>query len=330
MDVTITSTVTLSKGGRLVDNDLGLSVDNFGKIDYDNVVLQIQTNTATSPFLNVVSPTAPLSEETNLGLLGSGSAENIDLKVTLKQGATMGVFMVPVTIRAINSDLGTVVNTTIDARITIRGVGPKLEITTVSPKSVNPGSSFTLTLTIVNNGDDTARNVVLWSANEATGGITIVTSSGNSEENGDLNPPSAVATPMMLQDIAPGDNVTISIPMKSNADMSSGHVFDVTFGITFVDSFGVEPTDAETYHTIAVKSSGWGGSIWGNFVLSLTILAIIVMICLIVIVVVWVRKARAAKKMQQMAAQHPGMEHKGGVPQGGTFIAETPPQPPQP
>lgn len=329
MDITITSTVTLSKGGKLMDNDLTMSVDNYGNIDYDNVILQIQTNTATSPFLNVVSPTAPLSEETNLGWLGAGQTEDANLKVTLKQGATMGVFMVPVTIRAINSDLGTVVNTTIDARITIRGVGPKLEITTVSPKTVNPGSSFTLVLTIENGGDDTARNVVLWTENQASGGITIVTSSGNSEENGDLNPPSAVATPMMLPDIAPGANVTVSIAMKSNADMSSGHVFDVTFGITYVDSFGVAPSDAETYHTVAVKSSGWGGSVWGNFILALTILTIIVMICVIVIVVVWVRKQRAAKKMQQMAAQHPGVEHKAGVQQGGTFQTDNPPPPPQ-
>jgi hypothetical protein len=307
IDVSVTSTVTLSKEGKLVDNTLSVEVQNYGYIDYSNVVLQIETNSANSPFLNVISPGAGFSEEAKLtGMLNGGSTENVGLKVTLKDDAQMGVFMVAVRVRGINTDMGELVNDTVEARITIRGVGPKLQITTVSPKIVGVGSTFTLTLTIENKGDDTARNVLLWSVSSQTSGnAIIVIGDANTEVNGELTPPVATASPIILPDIAPGANVTVSLPMKTSADIESGHVFEVTIGISYVDSMGYGPSSEETYHRVAVKTSGWGGSVISWFYIFLVVLTIVVMICLAVIVFIWAKKNRVKKGAPQIVASEP-------------------------
>jgi hypothetical protein len=227
----------------------------------------------------------------------------------------MGVYSVPVTMRAINDDFGILVEDTIDARVTIRGVGPKLVITSVLPKTVNPGSSFTLTLTIENRGDDTARQVFLWSAAEGAESVLIIGGGDDTEMNGDLAAPIATMAPIVIQDIAPGENVTVNIAMKSNADMSGGHVFEERFGISYVDSFGVGPSSAETYHTVAIKSSGIGVSSRGMLYLVLTLVGIVVFAAVIVVAFVWARKNWVPRRKKNASPYIVG--------------SEQPPQPPQ-
>ncbi len=215
--------------------------------------------------------------------------------------------MVPVNVRGINDDMGVFVEDTVEARITIMGVGPKLVITSSTPSKINPGATFDLTLTIENQGDDTARGVILWSANNA------ITGTGNSEENCDLEAPVPLVSPMVLPDIGPGDNITVVIKMRSNEDMSGGHVYQVSLGISYVDSYGYGPSSSETYYDIAIKSNGMGGSALGNLYFVLMLVGIVCFVAIIVIVLVWARKnwvPRRKKNAPVIVGQQPAYEQQ--------------------
>ncbi len=284
MDLMLTSQNTLSLGGRIVDNGLQLAVQNFGNIDFGNVVLQIETNSATSPFLNVIDPAADFSEEAMLGTLWAGSTEFVTLRVDLAPGVESGVHSVPVTITGVNMDMGAAMTTTLDARVTISGVGPKLEITTVSPGEIKNGADFTLTLTITNNGDDVARNVRLTMPNIGVAGET-------NEINGDIAAPIADALPIYIADLAPGESVEVEIEMKANKDMSSGHVYLMTFATAYTDSFG---DFTSINHGVSLKSTGFGGSTVGMFYYAMIILILVASCFLIAYTAIMVKKYKKA------------------------------------
>jgi len=308
IDFSLTSVTELSTGGQLIDNGVMVTLQNYGNIDYTNVVLTMVTNDADSPFLNAVDPTAAESEPVVMpGTVNSGSSYSVTFRVTLMDDADMGIFMVPVNVRGINDDMGVFVEDTVEARITIMGVGPKLVITSSTPSKINPGATFDLTLTIENQGDDTARGVILWSANNA------ITGTGNSEENGDLEAPVPLVSPMVLPDIGPGDNITVVIKMRSNEDMSGGHVYQVSLGISYVDSYGYGPSSSETYYDIAIKSNGMGGSALGNLYFVLMLVGIVCFVAIIVIVLVWARKnwvPRRKKNAPVIVGQQPAYEQQ--------------------
>ena len=296
LDLMITSRNPLSLGGRLVDNPLTLDVQNFGNIDFINMIVKLETNTATSPFLNVIDPTAPFSEEAILGTLDADDTESVILRVNLKPGISAGVHSVPITIIGVNDDMGEAVETVLNARITITGVGPKLEVTAVAPGEIKNGADFTLTMTITNNGDDTARNVVLNMANIGGGGDDI---------NGDLATPAADALPMYLADIAPGASIEVEVPMKANKDMSSGHVYIIGFTVNYIDSFGNGPDlwSGEADHYVSLKSTGLGGTVIGQFYYSLIILVLIAAICLIAYTAIHVKKYKKANPKNGVETQ---------------------------
>jgi hypothetical protein len=284
LDILLTSQNQLSLGGRLVDNGLILTVQNYGNIDFGNVVLMMETNSATSPFLNVIDPTATFSEEAIVGTLNAGNTQTVTIRVDLKPGAASGVHSVPTTITAVNMDMGESVTTTLNARVTITGIGPVLEITESTPGEIKNGKDFTLTLTITNNGDDTARNVMVTMPN-AGAGLGLLEESD--EINGDVTAPVAGTLPIYLDDIAPGASITIEIPMKANKDMSSGHVYVMTFQTSYSDSFN--NWDAVN-HGVSLKSTGFGGSTLGMVYYSLMLLFFFAAIFLIAYTVVFVKK----------------------------------------
>ncbi len=294
MDVDITSTVRLSMDGQIEDADLLVYVNNFGNIDYSNVVLQMSTG-SNSPFQNVIDPTQDLSEEAKYpGTLSGQTGGVVTLKVSLKADATRGVYSIPVTLNGVNKDMGEVVSTTVNARITIRGVGPRLSITQVSPGSIDPGADFTMTLTITNNGDDTARNVVLTMPTPAPAAQL---GAVDPEINGDLMSPEGNAWPIHLANIAPGDSATVQIPMKSNADMSTGHVYTIAIAISYVDSFGIGPTSSELNHQVAIKATGKGGSVLARYYLSLTVLFFVIAIMIIMFGIIFILKGGKMHKL---------------------------------
>jgi hypothetical protein len=289
MDVDITSTVTLSMDDQIEDANLEVLVNNFGNIDYTNVVLHISTGT-DSPFQNVIDSTSVWSEEAKYpGTLSGQTGKLVTLKVSLKPDATRGVYSIPVTIDAVNKDMGEVVSTTVNARITIRGVGPQLSITEVSPGSIDPGADFTLTMTVTNGGDDTARNVVVTMPTTAPAAVA---GTVDPEINGDLVSPEGQAWPIHLADIAPGTSVQVQVKMKSNADMSSGHVYAVAVAINYVDSFGIGPTSSELSHQVAIKATGDGGSVLASYYGSLTFLYYVIGIMIIVFGIMFMLKAK--------------------------------------
>ncbi|MDO9537173.1 MAG: hypothetical protein Q7J68_02520, partial [Thermoplasmata archaeon] len=285
LDIMLLSTVTLTTGGRILDNTLELKVQNLGNIDYTNVVLQIETNTADSPFTNVVDPTATLSEEAPLAsTLWAGTTTWVDIQVSLNPDAELGVYMVPVTITAVNDNMGEAISTVVDARITIRGIGPQLEVTSVTPETIKSGEEFTLTLVLTNVGDDTARNIIL---NSWLGDDSETTIDGN------YAAPMADALPLYLGDLAPGATLTVEVPMRANSDISDGHVYSIVFDIDFVDSFGDGPTT--DWIAVTVKSTGNGGSVLATFYWTMVILAFVIAIFLIIVAIVHVKKNRKPK-----------------------------------
>jgi hypothetical protein len=297
LDISLSSNEVLSVGGQLVDNILQMKIENYGFIDFDNVVLTMLTS-GDSPFVNAVDSAAANSEPVIVpGPLDAGNAYYIEFHVTLSHDAEPGVYSIPVTVSAVNRDMGEAVETTLDARVTIRGVGPQLIITSHTPTKINPGANFVLTLTIENQGDDTARNVMLWSANG------VMTATGNTEMNGDLEAPVPLASPIIVGDIAPGQSVTVEVEMRSNADMSGGHVYQVEFGVDYVDSYGYGPSTY--YHTVAVKSNGMGGSSLGILFWALAILSIVAFIALIIFTFIWARKNWVPRKKKGSAAEYP-------------------------
>lgn len=296
MDVSISSLVTLTTAGRIMDNTLALGIQNLGNIDFTNVVLRIETNTADSPFLNVVDPAATLSEAAPLaGTFWAGDSASVNVQVDLKPDTALGVYMVPVTISAINLDMGEVMTTVVDARITVRGVGPQLEVTSVTPLKVKPGATFTLTIVITNVGDDTARNVIINSA-DIGWGETQTTVDGNYAE------PQPDALPLYVGDVAPGATLTVEIPMRANSDMSKGHVYSINFAVDYVDSLGYGPS-ADTI-SVTVESTGSGGSVIGTFYWSLIILVFVIVAFLIIVAIFHVKKNRTPKAKPAPAPEY--------------------------
>jgi hypothetical protein len=288
LDVMITSDpyrTIPSLAGRVLDCPVVLNVKNLGFITYTNVVLQIETNTATSPFLNVVTPAATLSEPAYLSyVLGDEENYDVTLNVNLKSDADLGVFMVPVTITAVNYDLKEAISSVITARITIAGVGPQIEVTSVTPEKISPGEAFTLTLVLTNVGDDTARNIVLRSG---VGGVVETTVDGN------FAVPEAESLPIFLGDLAPGASLTVDIPMLSNSDLSDGHVYSMDFDVYYSDSLSGYPTSSNI--AVSVKSTGNGGSVLATYYWTMIVLAIIIAIFLMIVAFVYVKKNKTPK-----------------------------------
>jgi hypothetical protein len=243
----------------------------------------------------VVNPTATLSEDAPVaGTLWGISNQLVTLQVSLKPDTELGVYMVPVTITGINKNMGEVVSTVIDARITIRGIGPQIEVTTVEPETVKAGAEFTLTITLTNIGDDTARNIIInsgWMGDQQT---TV---------DGNYAVPRAEALPLFVGDLAPGASLTVEIPMKSNSDMADGHVYAMVFDIDYVDSLGYSPS-TDTFQ-VSVKATGGGGSVIGMFYWSLIVLVIIIGIFLIIVAVFHVKKNRKPKAAPQQQYNQP-------------------------
>ncbi len=325
MDVSVTCRNVVSMGSQVVDTTLDLVVENYGNIDYGNVVLRMETNTEETPFINCVDKTSELSEEVKLsGTLWAGSRAYVDLHVSFKPTAIAGIHMVPVTITGVNLQEGTLISTLVNARVTVRGIGPVLEISDVSPNEIEAGEDFTLSLTVSNIGDDTARNAVITNAAPGLDELTALLGGGTepSEINGDLAPPEAVRLPIYVGDIPPGAFQVIDIDMRCNPDMTSGHVFPMAFVIDYTDSYGYHPSAEESIHEVSVKSKGEGGAVESKLYSSGNTLLWVATIALIVLVIFY-----AIAQISRMRGERPPREPK---PKAKAAPAPEPLPPPQP
>jgi hypothetical protein len=325
MDVSVTCRNVPSMGSQVVDKTLDLVVENYGNIDFSNVVLRMETNTEETPFINCVDSNAELSEEVKLpGTLWAGTKAYVELHVSFKPTARADIYMVPVTITGVNVQEGTLISTIVNARVTVRGIGPVLEISDVSPAEIDAGEDFTLSLTVSNIGDDTARNAVITTAAPGFDELAGLLGGGTepSEINGDLAPPEAVRLPMFIGDIPPGAFQVVNIDMRCNPDMTSGHVFPMAFVIDYTDSYGNRPSSGESIHEVSVKSTGEGGAVESKLYSSGNTLLWVATFALIILVIFY-----AIAQIGRMKGERPPREPK---PKAKAAPAPQPQPPTQP
>ena len=331
-EVRVHSSTVLDLGGQLYDNWMYLYVENYGNIDYDNVVLRIETNTDESPFLNPIDSDSPYSED--IMISGSLRADRTISEVahlSIKPGTEPGVYLVPVTMTGINSDTGRVFSTDLEARITLRGLGPRLKITDVSPSEVKPGDDFTLKLTVTNVGDDTAWGTVLSVPPKVTEKEGV--SSGVEDA---VSTPEPESLPIYLGAIAPGEERVIEIPMKCSASTEGGQVYPFYFTINCTDSYGFHPEDDNLNYAVAIKTqSSIMDSSW------LPILIVVIIGILVIFAIMTTRgrsgepkppkppkpkkekKATQAQPPPQQSA-YPSVEHYDMQQQPPIVIVDTP------
>lgn len=328
-EVRVQSSTVLDLGGQLNDNWMYIYVENYGNIDYDNVVLTMDTNTGDSPFLNPIDSDSPVSEDMMLsGSLQAGRTTTVMAHLTIRPGTEPGVYLVPVTMTGINSDTGRVFTTDLEARITLRGVGPRLKITDVSPSDVKPGDDFTLKITVTNVGDDTAWGAVLSVPPTFTEKKGV--SSGVEDA---VSTPEPEALPIYLGAISPGEERVIEIPMKCSASTEGGQVYPFYFSINCTDSYGFSPEDDALNYEVAIKTQS---SILDS---SWLMIIIVVVIGVLVIFAIMTTRGRSGeprppkpkKEKRSAPAQpapqqnaYPTVEHYDMQQQPPIVIADTP------
>ena len=330
-EVRVQSSTVLDLGGQLYDNWMYIYVENYGNIDYDNVVLKMETNTEESPFLNPIDSDSPVSEDIMMSdSLRSGRTYTLVAHLSIKPGTEPGVYLVPMTMTGINSDTGRVFSTDLEARITLRGMGPRLKITDVSPSEVNPGDDFTLKLKVTNVGDDTAWGAVLSVPPKVTEKEGV--SSGVEDA---VSTPEPEALPIYLGAIAPGEERVIEIPMKCSASTKGGQVYPFYFSINCTDSYGFHPEDDSLNYAVAIKTQ--------SSLLDSSWLILIIVVCIGVLVIFAIaimttrgrsgepkppkpkkeKKSKGAEPAPQQDA-YPTVEHYDMQQQPPIVIADTP------
>jgi hypothetical protein len=279
VEVRVQSSTVLNLGGQLTDNRMYIYVENFGNVDYDNVVMRLETNTAGSPFLNPVDPDSPVSEDIIMAdSLTAGRTYSNYAHLSIKPGTEPGVYLVPVYVEGINSDTGGVFSAELEARITLRGVGPRLKIMDVSPSEVRPGEDFTLELKLTNVGDDTAWGVCLAVPPKVTEkeGVT----SGVEDA---VTTPEPEVLPIYLGTIRPGDVTTVEIPMRCSDKVEGGQIYPFYFCINCTDSYGFNPRDDALHYEVAIKTrSTVTDSPWMSVII-IVIIGVLVILALIVV-----------------------------------------------
>ena len=332
VEIRLQSNTLLDLGGQLIDNWMLVYVENYGNVDYSNVVITLDTNTDESPFLNPVDPDSPIAEEIVMAdTLQADHTYTVAAHLSIKPGTEPGVYLVPVMLKGINSDTGSVFSTPMEARVTLRGIGPRLKITDVSPSEVRPGDDFTLEFTITNVGDDTAWNTVLSvppKVSEKEG-----VPSGVEDA---VSTPEPEALPIHLGTIRPGDARVIEIPMKCSDSTEGGQIFPFYFTINSTDSYGFHPRGDALNYGVAIKTeSSIGDSPW------MTVIIIIVIGLLVIFAIVvtrWRGGAPVAGKEPEPEeattpppqADHPTVELYGKAMQPPLAIAEVPQKDPTP
>jgi hypothetical protein len=136
-------------------------------VDYKDLVVEIETG-ADSPFFDPADHAAtslmmhPMSDTTIDAQSTADIFFQVDVNAAWWQDSafTPETYMVDLTVDATNDhDEVRTEDVTIPAQVNINGFGPELFASLVSYTKITPGQTFTLTVTITNYGDDTAREI---------------------------------------------------------------------------------------------------------------------------------------------------------------------------
>ncbi len=161
---------------------LPVNLTNDENVDLINLMVTLEVG-PNSPFLDPTNHAATTltMDPSSPDVIGANSWTYIYFYVDINSawftaGALdPGVFEVDLTVEATNADtLEAYAPTTIQVDAPINGFGPELFATMVSYTEIEPGENFTLTVTIYNYGQDTAREVDAYLRVDFVAGWSIV------------------------------------------------------------------------------------------------------------------------------------------------------------
>ena len=284
VDVTVECRSDVCAAHALESGCVRLSLENYGNTDYGDVSVCVETGTEGSPFVNHLNPTKDESEVAWLEApLTKGQLVYVQVPVEMRDGTALGLHTVDVSIAMVDMIMGREVTAVMPMQVYVRGMGPLLRVTSVDPIEIAPGEDFTLSLTIANVGDDLATGVFIVAAPEGTGG-----GAQASELDGDVTPPEPLTLPVPVADIPPGSDKVVAVEMRSNPDMSAGHVYRFRFGLEYTDPYGVSSDGADMVQEVSVKAKGEGGSVQADLYSTVNVLAWVAMIAIIVLLVLFI------------------------------------------
>ena len=251
MDVTMSSVLTPTVGTKRENLEISFILENIGDVEYRDVTAKLETGTHVSPFVNPLQEGEGYSEVITVpGIMDPGDQVRVSIYVDLSATADPGTYDVPVVVNGDDARSGQALTADLTLRVLVTGDGPKLKIRAVSPSTISGGKDFTLTLTIDNIGDDTARKVVLGSMYGADGVMM---------DEGIFRPFEPLALPLYLDDIEPGNTTMAEIDMRCNPGLEDSRVYSMTFFLDYVDSRGNHPTPVQAVQEVSVKMEGGDG-----------------------------------------------------------------------
>lgn len=245
MDVVVTSVLTPTVGLTRENVEVAFTIENVGDVDYRDVTVKMLTDDPDSPFHNPSNLAKGFSEAFTVpGILGPGDSRRVSIYMDIAEDAAPGTYDVLTVVTADEVVGGYPVTADLTVRVLLQGDGPVLRVRAVSPTTVTGDQDFTLTLTIDNIGDDTARKVILGSMEVA---------------EGEVPPFEPVTLPLYLGDMVPGNTTMAQVRMHVNPGMADGCVHSMVFSLDYVDSQGDHPSPVEALQEVSVRMAECSG-----------------------------------------------------------------------
>jgi len=239
MDVMVTSVLTPTLGQTRANVEVAFMLENVGDVEYREVTVKLLTDDPDSPFHNPSNLAEGYSETFTVpGVLSPGEARRVSIYVDVAEDAPPGTYDVLAVVTGDEVVGGYPVSTDLTFRVLLAGDGPVLRVRAVTPATVTGDQDFTLTLTIDNIGDDTARKVIIGSMQVA---------------EGEVPPFEPVALPLYLGDMVPGNTTMAQVKMHVNPGMADGCVQSLVFSLDYVDSQGNHPSPVEAMQKVSVR-----------------------------------------------------------------------------
>jgi hypothetical protein len=173
---------TIPASGDVTNRQITVRLTNKEQVQYKDLFVELDVG-ANTPFLNPVDHTADTVEMDTLinDWIPGGGTRDIYFHVDVNAGwwqdnsVAPGMYVVDVIVDATNDVTeARIEDTMVPVAMEVTGFGPELLATVVDYGDIEPGKEFTLTVTITNFGDDTAREVDAYLRADFVAGWTIV------------------------------------------------------------------------------------------------------------------------------------------------------------
>jgi hypothetical protein len=173
---------TIPASGDVTNRQITVRLTNKEQVQYKDLFVELDVGTDT-PFLNPVDHNADTVEMDTLinDWIAAGGFRDITFHVDVNAGwwqdnsVAPGMYVVDVIVDATNDVTEELMeDTMVPVAMEVTGFGPELLAKAVDYGDIEPGKEFTLTVTITNFGDDTAREVDAYLRADFVAGWTIV------------------------------------------------------------------------------------------------------------------------------------------------------------